>query len=51
MAIAPESRVQNGQEVYDPLLEPTHKQLAKLHYGLISEARIGSEGWGNEVPR
>jgi hypothetical protein len=61
VAIPPRPRIENGKEVYDPialhcpacdlLLEPTHSELARLHYGPISEDRLGPEAWAKEVPR
>jgi len=61
VAITPPPRLESGREVYDPialhcpacdlLLEPTHRELARLHYGPISEDRLGPEAWAKEVPR
>lgn len=28
-----------------------HRDLARLHYGPITEDRLGSEAWRDEIPR
>lgn len=51
----------NGSEAYYPeaihcqncglFIDKAHKELARLHYGPITEERIGKTAWEKEIPR